>query len=85
MICVTNTASIPPCFFPWQLTLFEHLSDLFEPKSRTASKQKNNQVELLKQKLTHKDEVIAQIMEDFVVLEKALRNPDSSLGFSNCS
>ena len=65
----------PTLFYQWQRTLFENLPDLFEAKSRGAAKQKNSQVEALKKKLAHKDEVIAQIMEDFVAVKKRIGEP----------
>jgi len=65
----------PTLFYQWQRTLFENLPALFEPKSRGAAKRTNSQVETLKGKLAHKDEVIAQIMEDFVALKKRIGEP----------
>ena len=65
----------PTLFYLWQRTLFENLPALFEAKSRGAAKQKNSQIETLKKKLAHKDEVIAQIMEDFVAVKKRIGEP----------
>lgn len=65
----------PTLFYQWQRTLFENLPDLFEPKSRSAAKQENRLVEALRQKLAHKDEVIAEIMQDFVAVKKRIGEP----------
>ena len=65
----------PTLFYQWQRTLFDNLPDLFEPKSRGAAKRKNGQVEELKKKLSRKDEVIAEIMQDFVAVKKRIGEP----------
>lgn len=65
----------PTLFYNWQRALFENLPSLFERGARTSAKQSNGQVEKLQKKLAHKDEVIAQIMEDFVAVKKSLGEP----------
>jgi len=65
----------PTLFYQWQRTLFENLPDLFEPKSRGAAKRKKGQIEELEKKLSRKDEVIAEIMQDFVAVKKRIGGP----------
>lgn len=65
----------PTLFYTWQRALFENLPSLFERGARSSAKQSNGQVEKLQKKLAHKDEVIAQIMEDFVAVKKSLGEP----------
>ena len=65
----------PNVFYKWQRTLFENLPNLFEVGTRSSSNQKDGQVERLKKKLAHKDEVIAEIREDFVEVKKRLGEP----------
>ena len=65
----------PTLFYNWQRTLFENLPVLFDRGARSSAKQSNGQVEKLQKKLAHKDEVIAQIMEDFVAVKKSLGEP----------
>ena len=65
----------PTLFYQWQRTLFENLPVLFDRGARSSAKTKNGQVEKLERKLAHKDEVIAQIMEDFVEVKKRIGEP----------
>jgi len=65
----------PTLFYQWQRTLFENLPVLFERSGRSSVKEKKDQVEKLQKKLAHKDEVIAQIMEDFVEVKKRIGEP----------
>ena len=62
----------PTLFYQWQRTLFENLPVLFERSGRSSAKRKSDQVETLQKKLARKDEVIAEIMEDFVEVKKRL-------------
>ncbi len=65
----------PTLFYQWQRTLFENLPALFERGARSSANRKNGQVETLQKRLARKDEVIAQIMEDFVEVKKRLGEP----------
>ena len=65
----------PTLFYQWQRTLFENLPALFERGGRSSVNRKNGPVETLRKKLARKDEVIAQIMEDFVEVKKRLGEP----------
>lgn len=65
----------PTLFYQWQRTLFENLPSLFERGARPSDNRKNGQVDKLQKKLARKDEVIAQIMEDFVEVKKRLGEP----------
>jgi transposase len=62
----------PTLFYQWQKTLFENLPSLFDRKTGKPIKADNSQIESLRRKLTHKDEVIATIMEDFIAVKKGL-------------
>jgi len=62
----------PTLFYQWQRTLFENLPSLFDRKAGKPIKTNHRQIEALQQKLTHKDEVIAAIMEDFIAVKKGL-------------
>ena len=65
----------PTLFYNWQRTLFENLPVLFDRGARSSAKQSNSQVEKLQRKLAHKDEVIAEIMQDFLAVKKSLGEP----------
>ena len=62
----------PTIFYRWQKCMFENLPQLFERGRDSRSSALERQNEVLKQKLDHKDRVIAQIMEDFVAVKKTL-------------
>jgi transposase len=65
----------PSMFYRWQKDLFEHGAVAFDRAEngpdRTAQKLQR-EVTQLKDKLAHKDEVIAEIMQDHVRLKKEL-------------
>ena len=65
----------PTLFYQWQRTLFENIPAVFERGGRSSKTREEGQVEKLKQKLAHKDEVIAHIMEDFVEVKKRIGEP----------
>ena len=62
----------PTIFYRWQKCLFENLHLLFDhgPGAHASDLQRQNQA--LKEKLAHKDMVIAQIMEEYVAVKKTL-------------
>jgi transposase len=65
----------PTVFYRWQKDLFEHGTAAFDRAEngpdRTAQKLQKELTQL-KDKLAHKDEVIAEIMQDHVRLKKEL-------------
>jgi len=60
----------PTQFYRWQKSMFENMSSLFEPKRGSEASILRRQNEALKVKLTQKDEVISEIMEDFIAAKK---------------
>ena len=60
----------PTQFYRWQKSMFENMSSLFEPKRGSEASILRRQNEALKVKLTQKDEVISEIMEDFIATKK---------------
>ena len=67
----------PNQFYRWQKELFDHASAAFEVKGRGRRPDANGRtlekkVEKLEAKLAHKDNVIAEITEDYVALKKTL-------------
>lgn len=68
----------PSVFYNWQQQLFDHLDTLFEPKKRAAPTRDKALVERIAQleaRLAHKDEVIAEISEEYVRLKKKNGTP----------
>jgi transposase-like protein len=67
----------PNQFYRWQKELFDHASAAFEVKDRgrrpdAKARTLEKKVEKLEAKLAHKDNVIAEITEDYVTLKKTL-------------
>ena len=62
----------PTLFYRWQKLAFEAMDSLFESKRDSETSKLRKQVEALHAKLSNKDMVIAQIMEDYVSLKKSL-------------
>ena len=59
----------PTQFYQWQKIFFDHGATAFAKASPRASSQAEQK---LADKLRHKDEVIAEIMAEFIVLKKEL-------------
>lgn len=65
----------PNLFYRWQKELFANGAAAFEKTGRREKRRKDKleqKVERLEAKLSHKDEVIAEIMEEHVALKKEL-------------
>ena len=62
----------PTVFYRWQKEMFENLPELFERRSGSQAKALARQNESLKAKVACKDEVIAEIMADFIAVKKTI-------------
>ncbi len=62
----------PNVFYRWQKEFFENGASAFEKSKKPVNSSLEAKVKKLEAKLSHKDEVIAQIMEDHVKLKKSL-------------
>jgi len=62
----------PTLFYRWQRELFENGSAVFERRPDGRERKLEQKVEVLQAKLSHKDSVIAEIMEAHVALKKTL-------------
>ena len=62
----------PTMFYRWQKELFEKATSLFELRSERGGPTSERRVKVLTDKLTRKDEVIAELMEDHLRLKKNL-------------
>ena len=60
----------PTQFYRWQKSMFENMALLFEPKGGSEVSMLRRQNDALKSKLTQKDEVISEIMEDYIAVKK---------------
>ena len=63
----------PTLFYQWQRTFFENGAAAFSsPRTETKASAADRKIETLEHKLKRKDEVIAEIMEDFIQAKKEL-------------
>jgi len=62
----------PTLFYRWQKEFFENGAAAFQKLSDAPAKKMLKQIDTLKTRITHKDEVIAEIMESHVALKKSL-------------
>jgi len=60
----------PTLFYQWQKNMFENMPLIFESKKGTEVSRLRRQNDELKAKLSHKDMVIAEIMEEYVAIKK---------------
>ena len=67
----------PSVFYYWQRQAFENLAGVFQPTVTTSSRESDleRENEALRAKLARKDNVIAEISEEYVALKKALGEP----------
>ena len=61
----------PSVFYRWQKLLFEQGGQVFDQAAGSQGKQQQRQIEALQQKLSKKDEVLAELMEEYVTLKKS--------------
>lgn len=67
----------PNMFYRWQKELFDHAAAAFEVKGRgrpadSEARRLEKKLEKLESKLAHKDNVIAEITQEYVTLKKTL-------------
>jgi len=62
----------PTLFYKWQKDFFENGAAVFEKRGDATSKRLARENAALKERIAHKDEVIAEIMESHVALKKSL-------------
>lgn len=62
----------PTVFYRWQKEFFENGALIFQKRTDKADKKLARENAELKARLSHKDEVIAEIMESHVALKKSL-------------
>lgn len=71
-----DAAIQPSLFYYWQKQLFENADRALEPADRDRERRElSSKVEHLEKKLVKKDQVIAEISEEYVTLRKALGEP----------
>ena len=62
----------PTIFYRWQKEFFENAATAFDRKSGKREKKLEQQLSKLREKITYKDGVIAEIMEAHIQLKKNL-------------
>ncbi len=62
----------PSVFYRWQQQLFENGAAAFGPQPKGPKNPLTQKVSVLEEKLTRKNEVLSELMEEYVKLKKAL-------------
>src|SRR5438105_13479107 len=62
----------PTVFYRWQKEFFENGAAAFEGKGRSDQSAEKERIELLEKKIQRKDEVLAELMGEYVALKKEL-------------
>jgi transposase len=62
----------PSVFYRWQQQLFENGASALAPRARSARDPWADKVKALEEKLTRKNEVLSELMEEHVKLTKEL-------------
>jgi len=77
----------PTVFYRWQKEFFENGAAAFQTteRPRRQAEEKQKRIEFLEKKVQTKDEVLAALMAEHIVLKKALGNSDRDLGAARCA
>ncbi len=76
----------PTVFYRWQKEFFENGAAAFQAKGRTDHQAEKDRIEFLEKKIQHKDEVLAELMGEYVALKKELGNSEIwGLGTARCA
>jgi transposase len=62
----------PTVFYRWQKELFENGAAAFQGKARPDQQAEKERIEFLEKKIRRKDEVLAELMGEYVALKKEL-------------
>ena len=65
----------PTVFYRWQKQLFEQGAVVFRRPNDTETKKLRRQVDHLEERLSRKNEVLGELMEEYVALKKELGAP----------
>ena len=62
----------PTVFYRWQKEFFENGAAAFQAKARSDHQAEQERIEFLEKKIQRKDEVLAELMGEYVALKKEL-------------
>jgi len=62
----------PTMFYRWQKDFFENGAAAFQQKNRPNHQPEQDRIEFLEKKIQRKDEVLAELMGEYVALKKEL-------------
>ena len=62
----------PTVFYRWQKEFFENGAAAFQAKARSDQQAEKDRIEFLEKKIQRKDEVLAELMGEYVALKKEL-------------
>jgi len=60
----------PTLYYRWQKTFFERGGDLFQSKTKAPSKAKDRKIEELETKLSSRNELVSELLEENLLLKK---------------
>ena len=76
----------PTLLYAWQKTFFENGTAAFERQwSRFRVSVEQKKLEQLEAKLQRKDEVLAELMTEHIMLKKVLGRPETQMGRARCA
>ena len=70
-ICEENGIQ-PSVFYRWQKSFFDNAVNYFQIKNNNENKKLNTKISFLEEKLSQKNEVISELMEEHIALKKNL-------------
>lgn len=65
----------PKIFYGWQKQFFEKGAVVFAPENKSAKKGEEQRIKHLEEKLHRKHEVLSELLEEHILLKKALGDP----------
>lgn len=71
---------VPNQFYQWQKQFFENGTNAFTKESKAQERRLQKKITDLEQKLIHKDNVISEIMSDFIATKKRMGSFKLTLG-----
>ena len=70
----------PTVFYRWQKVFFDNGAAAFRTQQSSLERQQEKQIAALEAKLSQKNEVLAEVMEEHVLLKKVLARVERAVG-----
>ncbi len=75
----------PTVLYRWQKQLFERGSEVLRSSRDSETTKLKRQITQLEEKLVKKDEVLGEVVEEYVDQKKHLGHPDRKMGAQECA